>query len=91
LPQVAAPSHDPLRPVGGKSKARVRAADHVSASNAQDLLAVSYGDTGPIPSADGGLVLFWSLKNPTYPERVIRTRTVLKVTDDFTMSWMFTI
>mmetsp|Transcript_62157 Transcript_62157/g.182244 ORF Transcript_62157/g.182244 Transcript_62157/m.182244 type:complete len:851 (+) Transcript_62157:117-2669(+) len=40
----------------------------------QDLLAVSYGDTGPIPSADGGLVLFWSLKNPTYPERVIRTR-----------------
>lgn len=22
----------------------------------------------------GGLVLFWSLKNPTYPERVIRTR-----------------
>eukprot|EP00930_Biecheleria_cincta_P026330 TRINITY_DN18575_c0_g1_i1.p1 TRINITY_DN18575_c0_g1~~TRINITY_DN18575_c0_g1_i1.p1 ORF type:complete len:908 (-),score=146.67 TRINITY_DN18575_c0_g1_i1:401-3124(-) len=40
----------------------------------QDLLAVSYGDTAPVPSAPGGLVLFWSLKNPTYPERVIRTR-----------------
>ena len=24
--------------------------------------------------ATGGLVLFWSLKNPTDPERVIRTR-----------------
>lgn len=41
----------------------------------QDLLAVSYGDTVPVPADDsGGLVLFWSLKNPTYPERVIRTR-----------------
>eukprot|EP00933_Yihiella_yeosuensis_P019531 TRINITY_DN15813_c0_g1_i1.p1 TRINITY_DN15813_c0_g1~~TRINITY_DN15813_c0_g1_i1.p1 ORF type:complete len:894 (-),score=152.93 TRINITY_DN15813_c0_g1_i1:346-3027(-) len=40
----------------------------------QDLLAVSYGDTAPVPSTPGGLVLFWSLKNPTYPERVIRTR-----------------
>jgi WD40 repeat protein len=41
----------------------------------QDLLAVSYGDTAPVPNITGGLVLFWSLKNPTYPERVIRTRT----------------
>lgn len=40
----------------------------------QDLLAVSYGDTVPVPDDNGGLVLFWSLKNPTYPERVIRTR-----------------
>jgi len=40
----------------------------------QDLLAVSYGDTTPVPIRQGGLVLFWSLKNPTYPERVIRTR-----------------
>lgn len=40
----------------------------------QDLLAVSYGDTTPVPITQGGLVLFWSLKNPTYPERVIRTR-----------------
>jgi len=40
----------------------------------QDLLAVSYGDTAPVPTEPGGLVLFWSLKNPTYPERVIRTR-----------------
>lgn len=39
----------------------------------QDLLAVSYGDTSPVPNAHGGFVLFWSLKNPTYPERVIRT------------------
>jgi|Transcript_50312 WD40 repeat protein len=41
----------------------------------QDLLAVSYGDTDPVPNNTKGLVLFWSLKNPTYPERVIRTRT----------------
>jgi len=40
----------------------------------QDLLAVSYGDTMPVPTTQGGLVLFWSLKNPTYPERVLRTR-----------------
>jgi len=40
----------------------------------QDLLAVSYGDTAPVPNNPGGLVLFWSLKNPSYPERVIRTR-----------------
>jgi len=43
-------------------------------SNNKDLLAVSYGDTAPVPNAQGGLVLFWSLKNPTYPERVIRTK-----------------
>merc|ERR1712139_426796 len=42
----------------------------------QDLLAVSYGDTSPVPKeGQEGLVLFWSLKNPTYPERVIRTRS----------------
>jgi WD40 repeat protein len=41
----------------------------------QDLLAVSYGDTSPVPNTQGGLVLFWSLKNPIYPERVIRTRS----------------
>jgi WD40 repeat protein len=43
--------------------------------NNQDLLAVSYGDTAPVPNKPEGLVLFWSLKNPTYPERVIRTRS----------------
>jgi len=41
----------------------------------QDLLAVSYGDTIPVPNTEGGLVLFWSLKNPTYPERVLRTKS----------------
>jgi WD40 repeat protein len=44
-------------------------------SHNQDLLAVSYGDTAPVPNTQGGLVLFWSLKNPIYPERVIRTRS----------------
>merc|ERR1719407_86678 len=39
----------------------------------QDLLAVSYGDLAPIQTQGQGLVLFWSLKNPTYPERVLRT------------------
>mmetsp|Transcript_40678 Transcript_40678/g.97557 ORF Transcript_40678/g.97557 Transcript_40678/m.97557 type:complete len:798 (+) Transcript_40678:72-2465(+) len=38
----------------------------------QDLLAVSYGDTSAVPTNKEGLVLFWSLKNPTYPERVLR-------------------
>lgn len=47
----------------------------------QDLLAVSYGDTSPVPNITGGLVLFWSLKNPTYPERVIRTRTGVTALD----------
>merc|ERR550514_2596470 len=40
----------------------------------QDLLAVSYGDTAPVQTHGQGLVLFWSLKNPTYPERVLRTK-----------------
>ena len=31
-------------------------------------------DLPAYPWGLGGLVLFWSLKNPTYPERVIRTR-----------------
>jgi WD40 repeat protein len=39
----------------------------------QDVLAVSYGDLAPIQTQGNGLVLFWSLKNPTYPERVLRT------------------
>uniref|UniRef100_A0A0G4I0J3 Dynein axonemal intermediate chain 4 n=1 Tax=Chromera velia CCMP2878 TaxID=1169474 RepID=A0A0G4I0J3_9ALVE len=40
----------------------------------QDVLAVSYGDLSELPAGGvGGLVLFWSLKNPSYPERVLRT------------------
>eukprot|EP00397_Hematodinium_sp_SG-2012_P015618 GEMP01015910.1.p1 GENE.GEMP01015910.1~~GEMP01015910.1.p1 ORF type:complete len:689 (+),score=130.35 GEMP01015910.1:117-2183(+) len=38
----------------------------------QDLLAVSYGNTTKNGGSNGAL-LFWSLKNPTYPERVILT------------------
>jgi WD40 repeat protein len=45
----------------------------------QDLLAVSYGDVAPVPNNPGGLVLFWSLKNPTYPERVMRVKTGVTV------------
>jgi len=41
----------------------------------QDLLAVSYGDLSPVQTQGEGLVLFWSLKNPTYPERVLRTKS----------------
>ena len=33
----------------------------------EDVLAVGYNSRGP---QDGGLVLFWSLRNPGYPERV---------------------
>lgn len=50
----------------------------------QDLLAVGYGRldhfTDPYKTTDavdeellGGLVLFWSLRNPEYPEKVLRT------------------
>jgi len=49
-----------------------------------DLLAVGYGklntfidDYKPGVSVDeeatGGLVLFWSLRNPDYPEKILRT------------------
>ena len=51
----------------------------------QDILAVGYGrldtfiDTSKPgeaidEDADGGLVLFWSLRNPEYPEKVLRTK-----------------
>jgi WD40 repeat protein len=50
----------------------------------QDILAVGYGkldnfSDGAKPGealdeqAEGGLVLFWSLRNPEYPEKVLRT------------------
>ena len=38
----------------------------------EDVLAVGYNgvvEDGSLPT-DGGLVLFWSLRNPGYPERV---------------------
>ncbi|CEM01530.1 unnamed protein product [Vitrella brassicaformis CCMP3155] len=42
----------------------------------QDLLAVGYGEMSAVPTEGlDGLVLFWSLKNPTYPERVLKTKT----------------
>eukprot|EP00398_MALV-I-01_sp_L67-1_P000572 gene572-462_t len=40
----------------------------------KDLLAVSYGNANSVTSSEG-LVLFWSLKNPKYPERVLKTNT----------------
>jgi dynein intermediate chain 4, axonemal len=39
----------------------------------QDLLAVAYGQFEFTNQGDG-LILFWSLKNPEYPERVYRTQ-----------------
>jgi WD40 repeat protein len=38
----------------------------------KDLLAASYGDHD-IDSKKEGLLLFWTLKNPLHPERVIKT------------------
>ncbi|KAF0689082.1 Aste57867_19354 [Aphanomyces stellatus] len=35
-----------------------------------DLLAVSYGQFDAADDTQDGLVLFWSLKNPEYPERI---------------------
>ncbi|RQM19394.1 hypothetical protein B5M09_011639 [Aphanomyces astaci] len=37
-----------------------------------DLLAVSYGQFDADAAESDGLVLFWSLKNPEYPERVYK-------------------
>jgi WD40 repeat protein len=37
-----------------------------------DLLVVGYGDFKFAGKDTGGLILFWSLKNPNYPERVIK-------------------
>lgn len=36
----------------------------------QDVLAVGYGDLG-CTARQPGLVLFWSLRNPVYPERIL--------------------
>ena len=48
-------------------------------SHQQDLLAVSYGDTRATSykkmQERRGLILFWSLKNPTYPARSIATKS----------------
>ncbi|CAM9382411.1 unnamed protein product, partial [Choristocarpus tenellus] len=41
-----------------------------------DVLAVGYGDFFFSPRLQpGGAVLFWSVRNPEYPERVIRTHS----------------
>ena len=40
-----------------------------------------YGDLAPIQTQGQGLVLFWSLKNPTYPERVLRTSSAFQFLD----------
>jgi hypothetical protein len=51
-------------------------------SSSTDLLAVGYGRTSDIlknpadalnDEAQEGLVLFWSLRNPDYPEKILRT------------------
>ena len=43
--------------------------------HSKDLLAVGYGDTSMSKASNSGLILFWSLKNPSYPERVIKTES----------------
>lgn len=40
----------------------------------QDLLAVSYGELELNVNKEG-LIMFWTLKNPSYPERIIRYPT----------------
>mmetsp|Transcript_4872 Transcript_4872/g.10298 ORF Transcript_4872/g.10298 Transcript_4872/m.10298 type:complete len:769 (-) Transcript_4872:228-2534(-) len=39
-----------------------------------DLIAVGYGKLNFSDDKSDGLILFWSLKNPEYPERVIKTK-----------------
>ncbi len=44
-----------------------------------DLLAVSYGELDhelkPDKAKRDGLLLFWTLKNPKFPERTIKTKS----------------
>lgn len=40
----------------------------------QDLLAVSYGEYDHITKKEG-LLMFWTLKSPSFPERMIRAPT----------------
>jgi len=41
-------------------------------SKNRDLLAVSYGEFELESPFQDGYLMFWSLKNPTYPERIIK-------------------
>lgn len=44
-----------------------------------DLLAVSYGELDHVKAGKkrDGLLLFWTLKNPQFPERTIKTKSRL--------------
>lgn len=62
---------------------RGRAVTAIAANTANcDVMAVGYGKLDTIPNEEaenengktyGGLVLFWSLRNPDYPEKILRT------------------
>lgn len=40
----------------------------------KDLLAVTYGELD-LNATKNGMIMFWTLKNPSYPERVIKTKS----------------
>lgn len=42
----------------------------------KDLLAVTYGELD-LNASKNGMIMFWTLKNPSYPERVIKTKSRL--------------
>lgn len=42
----------------------------------RDLLATTYGELD-LDINKNGLVMFWTLKNPSYPERIIKTNSKL--------------
>ena len=62
---------------------RGRAVTAMAANTANpDIMAVGYGQLDTVPNEEaedengksyGGLVLFWSLRNPDYPEKILRT------------------
>jgi len=47
----------------------ISSADYNSAN--KDLLAVSYGEY-EVEKTGEGLICFWTIKNPSFPERIIR-------------------
>ena len=41
----------------------------------KDLLAVTYGELDMNINSNNGMIMFWTLKNPSYPERIIKTNS----------------
>lgn len=55
----------------------------------KDLLAATYGELD-LSLNKGGMIMFWTLKNPSYPERIIKTESSMTLLiDDLTHFFRF--